>query len=88
MPITATFKQSETGRRFEWPFIAALCSLLPSLFECWHTEMSRPFTLSNESYRACLDCGARRRFDAHTWEMTGPYFYESPTSLYPTKPAA
>ena len=40
--------------------------------------MSRPFTRDGESYRTCLDCGARRQFDSARWEMVGAYYYDTP----------
>jgi hypothetical protein len=43
--------------------------------------MSRPFTLRAESYRVCLECGAHRRFDPRSWEMTGPYYYEASAAV-------
>lgn len=52
-----------------------LVQWLTRLFGCWHGEMSRPFTLDKETYRVCMDCGARRRFDPVKWEMTGGYYY-------------
>lgn len=42
--------------------------LFGKLFGCWHKRLSRPFTKRNVSYRACLHCGARRRFNTHTLE--------------------
>jgi hypothetical protein len=58
----------------------ALAGWLTRLFGCWHTEMSRPFTLRSGSARVCLDCGARRRFDTVRWEMVGAYYYETPSA--------
>jgi hypothetical protein len=40
--------------------------------------MSRPFTRDGESYRTCLECGARRNFDPKRWEMVGAYYYDIP----------
>jgi len=40
---------------------------LPRVIGCWHRHLSRPFTRESETYRACLDCGARRGFDISTW---------------------
>ena len=40
--------------------------------------MSRPFTRDGESYRTCLECGARRNFDPQRWEMVGAYYYDLP----------
>lgn len=52
--------------------------LAARLFKCWHTDMSRPFTRGPETYRACLDCGARRKFNLADWKMQGPYYFSSP----------
>ena len=49
--------------------------LLARVFGCWHLNMSWPFTSGDESYRACLDCGAHRRFDPETWLTRGPYYF-------------
>lgn len=49
--------------------------LMGKLFGCWHKVLSRPFTNRNASYRACLNCGARKRFDANTLETKGPFYY-------------
>ena len=45
------------------------------IFGCWHLNMSRPFSRGNESYRTCVACGARRRFDLERWEMVGSFYY-------------
>jgi hypothetical protein len=42
--------------------------------------MSRPFTRDNETYRVCMDCGARRSFDPVRWEMVGGYYYGKPSA--------
>ena len=57
---------------------AQLSNWLTRVFGCWHSEMSRPFTHDGESYRACLECGARRQFDSMKWEMIGAYYYDAP----------
>jgi hypothetical protein len=51
---------------------------LRSVFGCWHMEMGRPQTQGDETYRACLGCGARRRFDPESWEMSGEFYYHRP----------
>jgi hypothetical protein len=38
-----------------------------------HLHMSRPYTVDDEPYRTCLECGARRRMDRHTWTKLHPY---------------
>jgi hypothetical protein len=47
------------------------------LFGCWHKEMSRPFSNQGHTYRTCLDCGARRKFNVGSWEMQGDYYYRA-----------
>ena len=41
--------------------------LLARVFGCWHLNMGRPVTLHGQTYRACADCGACRRFDTDRW---------------------
>lgn len=80
--VTATLKHETARREINWASLTETpVSWLTRIFGCWHREMSRPFTLRAESYRVCLECGAHRHFNTQTWEMTGPYFYQSPASL-------
>ncbi|HEX6648406.1 MAG TPA: hypothetical protein VF075_02665 [Pyrinomonadaceae bacterium] len=53
--------------------------LIPPFFVCWHIKMSRPFTRDGESYRVCLRCGVRRRFDLQEWKTKGDYYHASET---------
>lgn len=53
----------------------AKIGLVGKLFGCWHKELSRPFTTSKSSYRTCLHCGARKRFDAQNLKTFGPFYY-------------
>lgn len=52
---------------------------LTRILGCWHTEMSRPFSIQGQSYRTCLDCGAERQFNTRNWEMQGDFYYRLPT---------
>ena len=45
------------------------------LFGCWHLKMSLPFTRGAETYRTCVTCGARRRFDLDQWTTVGGFYY-------------
>jgi hypothetical protein len=45
------------------------------LFGCWHRELTKPITSKRNTYRACLDCGARRKFDPTEFRSTGPFYY-------------
>lgn len=48
---------------------------MASLFGCWHKRLTRPISDKNSSYRACLDCGARKRFDTEDFRTSGPFYY-------------
>lgn len=47
------------------------------IFGCGHKELSRPFSRHGESYRVCITCGARRKFDQQTWNSRGPFYYKA-----------
>ena len=49
--------------------VAELCG-------CQHKEMSRPFSRQGETYRVCINCGARRQFDEKTWKSSGRYYHK------------
>ena len=49
--------------------------LFAKFFGCWHKQLTRPFTTGNESYRACLNCGARKKFDTKELRTYGPFYY-------------
>ena len=48
---------------------------ISKLFGCWHRDLSRPFTNRRVSYRACINCGARKEFDTETLKTSGPFYY-------------
>ena len=51
------------------------------LFGCWHKNLTKPFTIENFSYRACLRCGARQPFDPQNLKITGSFHYPPAISL-------
>lgn len=51
------------------------------MFGCWHKRLSRPFTSVKESYRVCLECGARKHFDAENLKTFGSFHYPPAISL-------
>lgn len=51
------------------------------LFGCWHKRLGRPITVKNVSYRACLECGARKNFNTQSFQSFGPFYY--PPSVKP-----
>jgi len=61
--------------------LALIIGVLRRAFGCWHLKMSLPFTRGNETYRTCVSCGARRRFDLDQWAMVGAFYH-------PRRPAA
>jgi hypothetical protein len=50
---------------------------LSELFGCPHKQMSRPFSRHGETFRVCITCGARRQFNAKTWNSVGPFYYKT-----------
>lgn len=44
------------------------------MFGCWHRRLSLPLTRGGETYRTCVNCGARRRYDLKQWRMVGPFY--------------
>ena len=49
------------------------------IFGCWHKRLTRPITSERTTYQSCLECGARKRFDARTFRSSGAFYYP-PTS--------
>ncbi len=49
--------------------------LFGKIFGCWHKRLSRPFSDKKSSYRACLECGARKQFNAETLKSSGAFYY-------------
>lgn len=50
-------------------------SLVSKLFGCWHENLSRPFVQGKTAYRSCLNCGARKQFNAETLETHGNFYF-------------
>ena len=49
--------------------------IIAKIFGCWHKDLTRPITSRRNTYRACLECGARREFDTQEFRSTGPFYY-------------
>ncbi len=49
--------------------------LIASLFGCWHKRLTRPITSDKNSYMACLECGARRKFDTQNFKTSRAFYY-------------
>jgi hypothetical protein len=55
--------------------------IIGKLFGCWHKNLTRPLTIGNSSYQACLHCGARKQFDAQNLRTFGSFHYPPAISL-------
>lgn len=42
---------------------AKILAAFERLFGCWHSNLSRPFTLSGWTYEVCLSCGKKFAYD-------------------------
>ena len=51
--------------------------LFGSIFGCWHKRLTKPMSDRNTTYQACVECGARRRYDAAEFRARGPFYYPS-----------
>lgn len=45
------------------------------LFGCRHKRMTRPVTRNQVTFRSCIECGARRKFDMESFQTMGPFHY-------------
>jgi hypothetical protein len=72
----ATSVAAQTDNEF-----GAKIGIIGKLFGCWHKDLSRPFTNRKSSYRTCLHCGARKRFDAQNLKTFGPFHYPPAASV-------
>ena len=73
--IDAMVEEAVVNRwSFESAHFSTIKRALKRVFGCWHREMSLPFTRGNETYRTCVNCGARRRFDLERWTMVGEFY--------------
>ena len=50
-------------------FAARLAVILDFLFGCHHGHLSRVFTLGDETYRVCFDCGAKFEYSLETMSI-------------------
>ncbi len=74
LTIDAIRKPSDAG-------LGEKIGIVASLFGCRHKRLGRPMTLSRESYLPCLECGARKRFDAKSMKTLGGYYYPPKVNL-------
>ena len=82
--MQAILEQNKMGESFvkhKDEAFGSKIGVFAQLFGCWHKQISRPFTIGNNSYRACLHCGARRHFDTQTLKTYGSFHYPPAVSL-------
>jgi len=68
-------KKSKRAKRIERAAFGQKMGLIARLFGCWHENLSRPFGQGAASYRACVECGARKPFNPETLETYGAFYY-------------
>ncbi len=56
--------------------------IFSKIFGCWHKQLTRPFTNRKASYRACLNCGARKQFDTENLRTFGTFYYPPTISFH------
>jgi hypothetical protein len=66
---------AEKGRKRETDPFGRKIGLIASLFGCWHKRLTRPFTSNMDSYMACIECGARRKFDTENFKTSRAFYY-------------
>ncbi len=71
--------ENAVGRRAD-PFGSKI-GLFASLFGCWHKRLTRPFTSDQNSYMACLECGARKKFDTENFKVSRAFYYPPSATL-------
>lgn len=66
---------SERKTAIESRIFGEKVGLIAKLFGCGHRDLSRPFGQGKLTYRTCLQCGARKRFNPETLETFGGFYY-------------
>lgn len=67
--------EKEQSNEIDKTILGEKVGFMTNLFGCWHENMSRPFSEGQTSYRACLNCGARKQFDTKTLQTFGKFYY-------------
>lgn len=80
--VEAVIEQTRIDEsRFTTDRLSRVNNVFRRVLGCWHRQMSLPFTRGNETYRTCVSCGARRRFDLDQWTMVGAFYRPDDTSI-------
>lgn len=76
----STIWERSKDRTSDGNFFGRKIGLIGRLFGCNHRDLSRPFTREKVSYRSCLGCGARKKFDAESLVTYGSFYYPPETA--------
>lgn len=64
----------ESQRQVDTQVFGEKVGIFVRLFGCGHKNLSRPFSHRTVAYRSCLQCGARKQFNAQTLETVGGFY--------------
>jgi len=70
-----TIQLTETNTESEDEVFGRKIGFLGRMFGCFHRNLSRPFSSGEVSYRSCLECGARKRFDTDSLKTFRNFYY-------------
>lgn len=70
-----TIQLTKANERPENRVFGKKIGLIGRMFGCFHRNLSRPFTRDEVSYRSCLECGARKRFDTDSLRTFRTFYY-------------
>ena len=62
-------KRSSDAQLAKGSFMAIFLAILDFLFGCHHLHLSRVFTLQEETYKVCCDCGAKFAYSLQTMSI-------------------
>ena len=73
--IRLGFRKNKKKNEIDNSVFGNKLGLAAKFFGCRHNNMSRPFGMGKASYRACLQCGARKQFNPETLETKGSFYF-------------
>jgi len=69
--ISTTQEMTQEQKRLpNWRQVFLLLNM-----RCPHWAMSMPLTVDGETFKACITCGAHRKFNLETWLEEGGYYF-------------
>lgn len=67
---TATMRMTQLANS-----VRLFVRIFKRLVWCRHSNMSRAFTVDDEPYRRCLECGLRWRLNRYSWTKLHPNYF-------------